>query len=94
MFYCFSFPDNDEAIEALHAAVKRQREIGIAMNSEVDRHNEIIDTITDRTTLLDARVKRQTLLVKTVQRKSSACLMWTIIILLFVAIIVIVAVPF
>ena len=61
--------DNDEAIEALHAIVKRQKEIGIAMNTEVDRHNEIIDTITDRTGLLDARVKRQTMLVRTVDRK-------------------------
>ena len=68
--------DNDEAIEALHAIVKRQKEIGIAMNTEVDRHNEIIDTITDRTGLLDARVKRQTMLVRTVDRKSSAFGLW------------------
>jgi hypothetical protein len=91
MFY---FLDNDEAIEALHAIVKRQKEIGVAMNSEVDRHNEIIDTITDRTGLLDSRVKRQTLLVKTIHRKSSALWLWIIIILLFISIIIIVAVPF
>ena len=64
------------------------------MNTEVDRHNEIIDTITDRTGLLDARVKRQTMLVKTVDRKSSAFGLWLIIVLLFVAIVVIAAVPF
>ncbi|CAF1056026.1 unnamed protein product [Adineta ricciae] len=86
--------NNDEAIEALHAIVKRQKEIGVAMNSEVDRHNEIIDTITDRTGLLDSRVKRQTMLVKTIDRKSSALGLWIIIILLFIAIIVIVAIPF
>jgi hypothetical protein len=86
--------DNDEAIEALHAIVKRQKDIGHAMNSEVDRHNEIIDTITDRTGLLDARVKRQTIFIKTIERKSSAAMIWCIIILLFIAIIVIVAVPY
>jgi hypothetical protein len=64
------------------------------MNSEVDRHNEIIGTITDRTGLLDSRVKRQTMLVKTSLRKSSATLLWVIILFLFIAIIVIVAVPF
>ncbi|CAF4332934.1 unnamed protein product, partial [Adineta steineri] len=85
---------NDEAIEALHAIVKRQKEIGVAMNTEVDRHNEIIDTITDRTGLLDSNVKRQTMLVKTIQKKSSALWLWVIIILLFVSIIVIVAIPF
>jgi hypothetical protein len=85
--------DNDDAIQALHAAVKRQKEIGIAMNTEVDRQNEIIETITDRTGLLDARVKRQTLLVKTIERKSSAAIIWLFIILLFIAIIVIVAIP-
>lgn len=90
----FFFIDNDEAIEALHAAVKRQKEIGVAMNTEVDRHNEIIETITDRTGLLDDRVKRQTFLVKTIHRKASACGLWTVIILLFIAIIVIAAVPF
>lgn len=88
------FIDNDKAIEALHEAVKRQKEIGVAMNNEVDRHNEIIDTITDRTGLLDARVKRQTLLTKTIHRKSSALGLWIIIIFLFIAIVVIAAVPF
>jgi hypothetical protein len=93
---CFSniFIDNDKAIEALHEAVKRQKEIGIAMNNEVDRHNEIIDTITDRTGLLDARVKRQTLFTKTIDRKSSALGLWIIIIILFIAIVVIIVVPF
>ncbi|CAF3507564.1 unnamed protein product [Rotaria sp. Silwood1] len=86
--------NNDEAIDALHAIVKRQKEIGVAMNSEVDRHNEIIDTITDRTGLLDSRVKRQTMLVKVIDRKSSALWLWVIIILLFIAIIVIAAIPF
>ncbi|CAF0724916.1 unnamed protein product [Rotaria sordida] len=86
--------NNDEAIDALHAIVKRQKEIGVAMNSEVDRHNEILDTITDRTSLLDSRVKRQTMLVKVIDRKSSALLLWIIIILLFVAIVVIAAIPF
>lgn len=74
--------------------VKRQKEIGVAMNAEVDRHNEIIDTITDRTALLDNRVKRQTMLTNTIFRKTSASCLWLIIILLFIAIIVIVAVPF
>lgn len=68
--------------------------MGNALNNEVDRHNEIIDTISDRTGLLDARIKRQTALVKIVDRKSSACFLWIIIVLLFVAIIVIAAVPF
>jgi hypothetical protein len=64
------------------------------MNNEVDRHNEIIDTITDRTGLLDARVKRQTLFTKTIDRKSSALGLWIIIIILFIAIVVIIVVPF
>ncbi len=64
------------------------------MNAEVDRHNEIIDTINDRTGLLDDRVKHQTILVKTIHRKSSAAWLWAIIILLLVAIIVIAVVPF
>lgn len=74
--------------------MKRQKEIGIAMNDEVERHTEIIDTITERTSMLDSRVKRQTLLVRTVDRKSSAAFLWCVAILLFIAIIVIVAVPF
>jgi uncharacterized Rmd1/YagE family protein len=50
--------------------------------------------ITDRTGVLDARVKRQTIFIKTIERKSSAAMIWCIIILLFIAIIVIVAVPY
>ena len=64
------------------------------MNNEIDTHNEIIDTITDRTELLDSRVKRQTMLVRVIDRKSSTLWLWVIIILLFIAIIVIVAIPF
>lgn len=64
------------------------------MNAEVDRHNEIIDNITDQTGLLDNRVKRQTLLVTTIHRKTSACWLWVVIIVLLVAIIAIVAIPF
>jgi len=63
------------------------------MNTEIDRHNELIDTITDRTGLLDSRVKRQTVLVNTIHRKSSALCLWIIIIVLFIAIVVIVAIP-
>ena len=63
------------------------------MNSEIDRHTEIIDTITQETGLLEGRVKRQTVLTKLVDRKSSALWLWVIIILLFVAIVVIAAVP-
>ncbi|CAF3480315.1 unnamed protein product [Rotaria socialis] len=86
--------NNDEAIDALHAIVKRQKEIGGAMHNEVERHNEIIDTITDRTGLLDSRVKRQTMLVNVIDRKSSTLCLWVVIILLFIAIIVIASVPF
>ncbi|CAF5036934.1 unnamed protein product, partial [Rotaria sp. Silwood1] len=86
--------NNDEAIDALHAIVKHQKEIGVTMNSEVDRHNQIIDTITDRTELLDSRVKRQIMFVKVIDRKSSALWLWVIIILLFIAIIVIAAILF
>ncbi|CAF3852348.1 unnamed protein product [Rotaria magnacalcarata] len=85
---------NDEAIDALHAIVKRQKEIGIVMHTEVDRHNEIIDTITDRTGLLDSRVKRQTMLVNVIDQKSSTLWLWVVIILLFIAIVVIASVPF
>ena len=64
------------------------------MNGEIDRHNEIIDTITDQTGLLENNVKRQTMLTKLVDRKSSALWLWVIIILLFLVIVIIAAVPF
>lgn len=74
--------------------MKRQKQIGITMNSEIDQQNEIIGTLTDGTALLDTRIKRQTLFVKQIQKKSSACALWTVVALLLIAIIVIVAVPF
>ncbi|CAF3067230.1 unnamed protein product [Rotaria socialis] len=66
--------NNDEAIDALHAIVKRQKEIGGAMHNEVERHNEIIDTITDRTGLLDSRVKRQTIMIPSLVHLASRVL--------------------
>ncbi|CAF1579275.1 unnamed protein product, partial [Didymodactylos carnosus] len=85
---------NDEAIDALHSVVKRQKEMGIAMNSEVDRHNEIITVVTEHTSLLDSRVKRETNLIKIIDRKATTTWMWLIVVLLLIAIIVIAAVPF
>lgn len=64
------------------------------MNTEVDTHNEIIENINDKTTLLDSRVKRQTTFVKLIDRKSSALWLWVIVILLLIAIIVVAAIPF
>jgi len=85
---------NDDAIGALHAIVIRQKEIGIAMNSEVDRHNEIITNVTDHTSLLDSRIKRETSYMKFIDKKSKTTVMWIIIVLLLIAIIVICVVPF
>ncbi|GAB6027698.1 Syntaxin-8 [Chamberlinius hualienensis] len=84
----------DDNLDALSSVISRQKALAYAIGEEADRHNEIIDDITDHVDRTRDRLIRETRHVNIVSKKSDTCWYWIIIILLMVAIIVIVSVPF
>eukprot|EP00731_Ephydatia_muelleri_P028704 Em0020g348a len=89
--------EQDRGLEALSQALRRQQNMGLAIQEEVVTHNEIIDGIHDATTKTDQKIKRRTQQVNEVRKKDSCwctCGLWTTIILLAIAIIIIATVQY
>ncbi|XP_076458719.1 syntaxin-8-like isoform X1 [Babylonia areolata] len=84
----------DQGLEELSKVIGRQKQMAIDIGNEVDLQNELIDDITDHVDNVGNRIQRETRHISIVDRKSNTCGYYIVIILLFVAIIVIVAVPY
>lgn len=83
----------DQGLDTLYSVVVRQKQMAQNIGDELDLHNEIIDDIIDHADRTGDRLIRETKNVTVVNRKSNTCIYWTIIVLLFIAIVVVVAVP-
>jgi hypothetical protein len=89
--------EQDRGLDQLSHALRRQREVGLAIQDEVVEQNVLIDDIHDGTQLADMKVRTQTRRVEAVRRKDSCkctCLLWTTIIVLFILILVVVFVKY
>ncbi|KAK3908435.1 Syntaxin-8 [Frankliniella fusca] len=81
--------EQDAGLEELAKIISRQKDIARTIGDEVDVHNEILDDLAegiDRTTV---GLINETQQVRTISRKDSTCGLWTVIILLFIAILVV-----
>nr|CAB3262574.1 uncharacterized protein LOC100180517 [Phallusia mammillata] len=85
--------EQDAGLDALADALKRQKNIGINIGTEADYQSDLIDDITVRATQTDSRIKRQSDRVGKITNKSSTCVLWSIIIVLGLAIVVVAVVP-
>ncbi|XP_046352036.1 syntaxin-8-like [Haliotis rufescens] len=86
--------EQDQGLEALSSVIARQKMMAVDIGNEVDNQNELIDDITDHVDRTGERLVKETSHIKIVDRKSNTCGYWVAIVLLFIAIIVIVAVPY
>ncbi|XP_041363468.1 syntaxin-8-like [Gigantopelta aegis] len=86
--------EQDEGLEALSHVISKQKQMAVDIGNEVDDQNILIDDITDRTDRTGDRLMKETRHIKIVDKKSATCGYWVVIILLFIAMIVIVAVPY
>ncbi|XP_032232980.2 syntaxin-8 [Nematostella vectensis] len=85
--------EQDRGLEALSSIIQRQKMIGYAIGDEVDSQNEIIDEVTDQTTLTNARIVKATTHAQKVSAKSSTCGMLVVIVLLLITIVIVGVVP-
>ncbi|XP_003382897.1 PREDICTED: syntaxin-8-like [Amphimedon queenslandica] len=88
--------EQDRGLDAISAALRRQQKVGLAIQDEVSEHNVLIDDISAGTSRADARIRRETQRIEERRRKEKtwcSCILWTIAILLAIAIIVVAVVP-
>ncbi|XP_064406020.1 syntaxin-8-like [Halichondria panicea] len=89
--------EQDQGLENLSKALRRQAEMGLAMQGEITEHNALIDEIDGAATKTDDKIRFHTRRVEEVRRKDSCkctCALVSTILLLLLAIIVIAAVPY
>ena len=89
--------EQDKGLDALSAALRRQRKIGLAIQDEVSEHNILIDDITHGTTHADSRIRRETRRIDETRRKDSnwcSCALWIVVLVLALAIIIVAVVPY
>ncbi|KAL8594132.1 hypothetical protein ACOMHN_047872 [Nucella lapillus] len=86
--------EQDHGLESLSRVIGRQKQMAIDIGNEVDVQNDIIEDITDHVDSTGNRIRRETRHISIIDRKSNTCGYYVVIILLFIAIVVIVAVPY
>ncbi|KJE93100.1 hypothetical protein CAOG_03940 [Capsaspora owczarzaki ATCC 30864] len=85
--------DQDRGLDALQAAIARQKHIGVAIGDEVDSQNQLLDDLEDGMDHTHGKLRQETLHVMTITEKAKTGGMLCIICLLIIAIIVVAAVP-
>jgi syntaxin 8 len=89
--------EQDRGLDQLSQALRRQREVGLAINDEVEDQNLLIDDIQHGAEVANTKVRSQTRRIAEVRRKDSCrctCLLWTIIVVLFILILIVVFVKY
>eukprot|EP01137_Pigoraptor_chileana_P026731 Opistho-2@8459 len=83
----------DDGLEALSQSIRRQREIGVTLSDTLDADADLLDDLERGTDHTKSLLDRETKHVLSVTEKASSCGYIICILLLFVAIIVVVAIP-
>ncbi|GAB1606473.1 syntaxin-8-like [Argonauta hians] len=83
----------DEGLDALSRVISHQKQMAVDIGNECDTQNEIIDDIGDHMDKINERLIKETRHIKIVDKKSNTCWYWVIIVLLFIAIVAVAAIP-
>lgn len=79
----------DQAIDAIHESVKRQKGLAITINTELEDQSRLLDSIDSHVDKSNARVEEETMHVRAVENKAKQNAPIAIICLLFLVIIVV-----
>ncbi|XP_063715098.1 syntaxin-8-like isoform X2 [Symsagittifera roscoffensis] len=79
----------DEGLEQIYEALRRTKKVGAAIGTEIDQQDELIDDIRVKTDHVNDKLITETRHTESLTQKSSTCLMWTIIVCLAIAIVLI-----
>jgi len=85
--------DQDRGIETLSHIIGNQKNIASAIGREVDRQNDMIEGMDDKMEGIQERLIKETKRIRFIDRKSSTCGLWILVLILLIAIIVIAAIP-
>ncbi|XP_066919430.1 syntaxin-8-like [Clytia hemisphaerica] len=85
--------EQDKGLDALHAVIQRQKQMGHAIGDEVDHQNDLIDDINDHVDKTDQKLIRTEAKLQKTTKKAGTCCLMVVVVLLFIAIIVVAAVP-
>ena len=85
--------EQDKGLDALHDVIVRQKHLAQNIHQETERHNDLIDDIDNTLERTTHRIVNTTDNVRIVGRNDKVWKYWLVIFLLFIAIIVIVAIP-
>uniref|UniRef100_A0A182QCS3 t-SNARE coiled-coil homology domain-containing protein n=1 Tax=Anopheles farauti TaxID=69004 RepID=A0A182QCS3_9DIPT len=80
--------DQNQGLEALSQVIARQKVLATRIGGEVDRHNDILDDLAQTMETTDGRINRETRQIDTITTQDSTWGYWTVIGLLFIAIVV------
>lgn len=83
----------DRGLDTLSHIISNQKQIALTIGNEVDKQNVLIDHIGDKVESVHERLITETKHIKLLDRKSSTCGLWILIVLLLIAIIVIFSLP-
>lgn len=78
--------DHEAGLDRLGEALKRQKYMANGLATEVDLHNEILDDIDGGLTTTMVNLQKNTRNINLVTRKSSTCLLWSLIVILAIVI--------
>ena len=85
--------EQDSGLDALSSIIQRQKLMGRAIGEEIDYQNDLIDDITEGVDRTKDKLIRTETHVKKVNKKSGSCALLVTVVLLFVVIIALVAIP-
>ena len=80
-------------MDTLAHVIRNQKQIASTIGNEVDRQNVLIDSMGNKIDLLQDRIVNETKRIRFIDKKSTTCGIWFVIFILFLAIIIIVAIP-
>lgn len=83
----------DRGLEELSKIIGRQRQMAQAIGEEVESQNDLIDNIADNVDRTRDRLAQQTTQITLTDRKDRTCGYWIVILSLFVAIVIVAAIP-
>ncbi len=85
--------EQDRGLDTLAHVIRNQKQIASTIGTEVDRQNVLIDSMGDKIDRLQDRIVDETKRIRFIDKKSTTCGIWFVIFILFLAIIIIVAIP-
>lgn len=85
--------DQDRSLDTLANVMRNQKQIATTIGNEIDRQNVLIDSMDNKMDRIQDRLINETKRIRFIDRKSTTCGIWFVILILFIAIIIIVAIP-